>query len=62
MVGGSDVNVPTLASEQMYQALKSQGLDTQLVIYPDQYHHFTRPSYILDRMKRWLAWYDKYLK
>lgn len=62
IVGGADVNVPTLASEQMYQALKSQGLDTELVIYPDQYHHFVRPSYILDRMKRWLAWYDKYLK
>ncbi|MBO9498505.1 MAG: S9 family peptidase [Novosphingobium sp.] len=62
MVGGADVNVPTLASEQMYQALKTQGIDSELVIYPDQYHHFTRPSYVVDRMKRWLAWYDKYLK
>ncbi len=62
MVGSADVNVPPWASEQMYQALKTQGIDTELVIYPDQHHHFVRPSYLLDRMQRWLAWYDKYLK
>jgi len=62
IVGAADFNVPALASEQMYQALKTQGIDTQLVIYPDQHHHFVRPSYVVDRMKRWLAWYDKYLK
>ena len=35
--GASDFNVPLLNSEQMYQALRSLGVDTQLVIYPDQY-------------------------
>ena len=29
MGGGSDVNVPIIGSEQMYQALKSNGVDTQ---------------------------------
>jgi dipeptidyl aminopeptidase/acylaminoacyl peptidase len=46
----------------MYQALRSLGIDTQLVIYPDQFHGLTRPSYIRDRYERYLAWYDKYLK
>jgi len=32
------------------------------VIYPDQFHLFTRPSYIHDRLERYFAWYDKYLK
>ncbi|KPL67741.1 hypothetical protein SZ64_06180 [Erythrobacter sp. SG61-1L] len=62
MVGSADVNVPTWASEQMYQALKSRRVDTELVVYPDQTHGFTRPSYIVDRMERWLAWYAKYVK
>lgn len=62
MVGAGDVNVPTWASEQQYQALRSLGVDTQLVIYPNQSHGFGRPSYVVDRMKRWLAWYEKYVK
>ncbi len=62
MVGQDDVNVPTLASEQMYQALKTIGIDTELVIYPGETHSFERPSFRIDRMKRWLAWYAKYVK
>jgi dipeptidyl aminopeptidase/acylaminoacyl peptidase len=46
----------------MYQALKSLGVDTQLVIYPGQFHGLTNPSYQRDRLERFLAWFDKYLK
>ena len=46
----------------MYQALRSLGVDTQLVIYPNQFHGITIPSYKVDRLQRYLAWYDKYLK
>ena len=62
MVGRSDFNVPLVGTEQMYQSLRTLGIPTQLVIYPDQFHIFTRPSYIHDRMERYLAWWDKYLK
>ncbi|MBX7495963.1 S9 family peptidase [Qipengyuania sp. 6B39] len=62
MVGGADVNVPTLASEQMYQALRTRGIETQLVIYPEQSHGIRRPSFIVDRMERWLKWYDDHVK
>jgi dipeptidyl aminopeptidase/acylaminoacyl peptidase len=62
MGGTSDMNVPLLGGEQMYQALRSLGVPTELVVYPGQFHGFTRPSYIKDRYERWLAWYDKYLK
>ncbi len=34
MGGEKDFNVPIAGGEQMYQALKSLGVDTQLVIYP----------------------------
>ncbi len=62
MGGTSDMNVPLLGGEQMYQALRSLGRPTELVVYPGQFHDFTRPSYIRDRYERWLAWWDKYLK
>jgi dipeptidyl aminopeptidase/acylaminoacyl peptidase len=62
MVGEKDFNVPLAGSEQMYQALRSLGVDTQLVIYPNQFHGITVPSYKVDRLNRYLAWYDKYLK
>jgi dipeptidyl aminopeptidase/acylaminoacyl peptidase len=61
MCGEQDFNVPLLNSEQMYQAVRSIGVDTQLVIYPGQFHGFTRPSYLKDRLERWIAWYGKYL-
>ena len=57
MAGDKDFNVPLLNSEQMYQALRSQGVDTRLVIYPGQFHGLKRPSFIRDRMQRYLDWY-----
>ncbi len=60
--GELDVNVPVANSEQMYQALKSLGVDTRLIIYPGEYHNINRPSFRRDRLERYLAWYDKYLR
>jgi dipeptidyl aminopeptidase/acylaminoacyl peptidase len=62
LCGEYDFNVPLINSEQMYQALKSQGVETQLVIYPAQYHGLTRPSYLRDRAERYVAWFDRFLK
>lgn len=59
--GSSDFNVPIIGGEQMYQALRGMGIDTQLVIYPGQYHGITTPSYVRDRLERYLGWYGKYL-
>jgi dipeptidyl aminopeptidase/acylaminoacyl peptidase len=60
--GDKDFNVPLLNSEQMYQALKSLGVETQLVIYPGQYHGFNKPSHLRERMQRYLDWHGRYLK
>ncbi len=62
MSGEKDFNVPIIGSEQMYQALRSLGVDTQFVIYPGQYHGLTIPSYQRDRLQRYVNWFDKYLK
>jgi dipeptidyl aminopeptidase/acylaminoacyl peptidase len=60
--GERDFNVPVQGGQQMYQALRSLGVETQLIIYPNEFHGITRPSYVRDRYERYLAWYDKYVK
>ncbi|AMR32093.1 peptidase S9 [Mucilaginibacter sp. PAMC 26640] len=62
MSGLKDFNVPTAGSEQMYQALKSLGVPTELILYPNQNHGISIPSYQVDRVERYIKWYDKYLK
>lgn len=62
MCGEHDWNVPLLNSEQMYQALKSLGRDTQMVVYPGQSHGLDKPGYILDRARRYLDWFGTRLK
>ncbi len=59
MGGAEDWNVPVNNSEQLYQALKRLGIDTQLVVYPGEAHGIERPSFIRDRLERYLAWYDR---
>ena len=60
--GEKDFNVPLIGGEQMYQALKVLGVDTELVVYPGQFHGLTVPSYQRDRVARFLAWWDRYLR
>ena len=62
MGGEKDFNVPLVGGDQMYEALRSLGIATQLVVYPASFHGITRPSYQKDRIERYLAWYAKYLK
>jgi dipeptidyl aminopeptidase/acylaminoacyl peptidase len=62
MVGENDFNVPSPGSEQMYQALRSLNVPTELIIYPGQYHGISVPSYIKDRFDRYIGWFEKYLK
>jgi dipeptidyl aminopeptidase/acylaminoacyl peptidase len=57
-----DFNVPLLNSEHMYQALRSLGRETMLVIYPGEFHGIDRPSFVRDRLERYVAWYDRFLK
>jgi dipeptidyl aminopeptidase/acylaminoacyl peptidase len=61
MGGTNDFNVPIIGGEQMYQALRALHVPAELIVYPGQFHGFTRPSFIKDRYERWLAWYDHYV-
>jgi dipeptidyl aminopeptidase/acylaminoacyl peptidase len=62
MASQNDFNVPVVGAEQMYQALKTLGVPTELVIYPNQNHGIVVPSYLKDRYERHISWFNKYLK
>jgi dipeptidyl aminopeptidase/acylaminoacyl peptidase len=62
MGGDKDFNVPVEGGEQMYQALRAVGTPAELIVYPGQFHGFTRPSFIKDRYQYWFDWYDKYVR
>lgn len=59
--GQMDFNVPIGGGEQMYQALKSLNVPSQLIVYPGQFHGITKPSFVKDRYDRYVGWYAKYL-
>jgi dipeptidyl aminopeptidase/acylaminoacyl peptidase len=63
VIGGKeDWNVPIQNSEQLYQVLKRRGIETQLVVYPGEFHGIKRPSFVRDRYNRYLDWYKKYVE
>ncbi|MDQ6904593.1 MAG: prolyl oligopeptidase family serine peptidase, partial [Bacteroidota bacterium] len=62
MASQQDFNVPSAGAEQMYQAFRSVGTPAKLIIYPGQFHGITVPSYLVDRLQRYLEWFGKYLQ
>jgi dipeptidyl aminopeptidase/acylaminoacyl peptidase len=61
MSGDKDFDVPVAGGEQMYQALRTLGVPAQLIVYPGEYHVLTRPSFLVDRFRRYLDWMARYL-
>ncbi len=60
--GSKDFNVPIAGGEQMYEALRTLGVPTQLVIYPDQHHIISRPSFLKDLGERVSNWLGRYVQ
>jgi dipeptidyl aminopeptidase/acylaminoacyl peptidase len=56
-----DFNVPCNGSEQMYQALRSLGVPSRLVVYPGENHALEVPSYLQHRLQTLLDWNEKFL-
>ena len=57
-----DGNCPPTQAMQLYQRLKLMRVPTELVIYPDEAHSMTIPSHYVDRLRRLIDWYGRYLK
>jgi dipeptidyl aminopeptidase/acylaminoacyl peptidase len=61
IVGDSDGECPTPQSYEFWHALKTLGVETQLVVYQHEGHHFVKPEHRRDRIRRTVAWFDAHL-
>jgi dipeptidyl aminopeptidase/acylaminoacyl peptidase len=59
--GEKDERVPLGQSQETYMGLKKAGVPTQLVIYPREGHGLREPAHQLDKMRREIDWFEKYL-
>jgi dipeptidyl aminopeptidase/acylaminoacyl peptidase len=62
LVGDSDGECPTPQSYEFWHALKTLGVESTLVVYEHEGHHFVKPAHERDRMERTLAWFDSHLR
>ncbi len=60
--GENDDRVHPGQALEMYQALKTKGVDTELVMYPRASHGISERAHRIDILERQLAWFDKYVK
>jgi dipeptidyl aminopeptidase/acylaminoacyl peptidase len=63
----NDFRVPISEAEQLYGYVRRAGLGahTEFVRYPREGHELSRagePEHRIDRLRRMLAWFDRYLK
>ena len=62
VVGGEeDWNVPIINSEQLYIVLKRRGIPARLVVYPNEYHSLSVPSYEKHLYQQYFEWLDTYV-
>ncbi|HEY5992629.1 MAG TPA: S9 family peptidase [Candidatus Udaeobacter sp.] len=62
IAGERDAECPASQSYEFWHALKTLGVQTKLIVYPDEGHLFIKPEYQVDRMDQTVGWFDKYLK
>lgn len=61
MTGEADHRTPITESEQYYQALRLQGVDTLLIRVPGAPHHIaSRPTHLMAKVANILAWFERY--
>jgi dipeptidyl aminopeptidase/acylaminoacyl peptidase len=61
LVGERDGEVPAPQSFEWYHALKTLGVTTELVVYPDEGHQIAQPQHWRDWSIRTMNWFGKYL-
>jgi dipeptidyl aminopeptidase/acylaminoacyl peptidase len=62
LVGERDGEVPEPQSREFWHALKSLGVETQLIVYEGEGHSIRKPEHQRDIMERLVGWFDRYLK
>jgi dipeptidyl aminopeptidase/acylaminoacyl peptidase len=61
VVGDRDGECPAPQSYEFWHALKTLGVPTQFVIYPNEGHLFANPEHSRDVIDRTAAWFGQYL-
>jgi dipeptidyl aminopeptidase/acylaminoacyl peptidase len=59
--GEADFRVPIGQSYELYEGLKSNGVETVLAVYPREPHTLTERKHQIDLLERVVAWYDDHL-
>jgi dipeptidyl aminopeptidase/acylaminoacyl peptidase len=62
LVGERDAECPAPQSWEFWHALKTLGVETQLVVYPNEGHAIADSEHRRDVVRRSVEWFDKYLK
>jgi len=60
--GEEDARVPVGQGYEFYNALRRQGVEVKMVVYPRQPHGIQEPRLQLDAMKRNLEWFGRWVK
>jgi len=60
--GAKDPRVPTTQGYEFYRALKRRGVPVKMVTYPRTEHGPREPKFVLDIMRRHLAWVEEHLR
>ena len=60
--GQADTRVPLAQAQEFYMALKEMNVPVEFVVYPREGHGFTEPRHNLDRVRRYVRFFTKYLK
>jgi dipeptidyl aminopeptidase/acylaminoacyl peptidase len=61
VVGDSDAECPAPQSYEFWHALKTLGVETTLVVYPNEGHGMADPANLKDLRERTLAWFTSHL-
>ncbi|HET6620624.1 MAG TPA: S9 family peptidase [Dongiaceae bacterium] len=60
--GELDRCTPLGQGQEFYSALLERGVPAELVVYPREGHGFQESAHKLDKARRVVAWFDRYLK
>jgi len=61
MHGQVDTRVPIAQAQEFYMALKEMKVPVEFVVYPRENHGFTEPRHQMDRVRRYVRFFARYL-
>jgi dipeptidyl aminopeptidase/acylaminoacyl peptidase len=59
--GLQDLATPPSQAQVLYTALRERGVDTELVLYPDEGHGVREPATLADQCARMVAWFERHM-